>query len=109
MHIYRYDSEYDDLRLASASAGGPLLSDVESDFPVEMTLDAVAPDILDTRFAPETSLNENQQTKEPDDADQEVEEEAPISILIEEEPKVENTEEINNQTDEMIFETEPGQ
>ena len=28
-----YDSEYDDLRLASASAGGPIMSDFESDLP----------------------------------------------------------------------------
>merc|ERR1711988_819191 len=34
-----YDSEYDDLRLASASAGGPILSDFESDLPPELDID----------------------------------------------------------------------
>lgn len=38
---FRYDSEYDDLRLASASGGGPILSDGESDLPPELD------DILD--------------------------------------------------------------
>lgn len=39
--LFRYDSEYDDLRLASASGGGPILSDGESDLPPELD------DILD--------------------------------------------------------------
>ena len=34
-----YDSEYDDLRLASASAGGPIMSDFESDLPPELDID----------------------------------------------------------------------
>jgi len=46
-----YDSEYDDLRLASASAGGPILSDFESDLPPEDDLNNVL-DNLDNTEVP---------------------------------------------------------
>lgn len=61
-----YDSEYDDLRLASASAGGgPALSDGESDFPLEMETDVNA--ILDNvqvEEVPESAYEEDEEEKE---------------------------------------------
>ena len=80
--FFRYDSEYDDLRLASASAGGPLMSDVESDLPPELDIDLN--NILDNVMIESTGLID-----EPL-ADQEAagaamgdftEDEAPISTL----------------------------
>jgi hypothetical protein len=51
-----YDSEYDDLRLASASAGGPILSDFESDLPPEDDLNNVL-DNLDNTEVPLELVN----------------------------------------------------
>ena len=39
MQTWMDDSEYDDLRLVSATAGGPLMSDVGSDLPPELDID----------------------------------------------------------------------
>ena len=69
---YRYDSEYDDLRLASASAGGPIMSDVESDLPPELDIDLN--NILDNAVA--------EQNDDQDQIDDE-QEDKPISTLVE--------------------------
>ena len=68
--FFRYDSEYDDLRLASASAGGPIMSDVESDLPPELDIDLN--NILDNAVA-----------EQNDDQDQIEQEDKPISTLVE--------------------------
>ena len=80
--FFRYDSEYDDLRLASASAGGPLMSDVESDLPPELDIDLN--NILDNVMIESTGLiDEPLADQEAAGAAMEdfTEDEAPISTL----------------------------
>lgn len=117
--IFRYDSEYDDLRLASASAGGPIMSDGESDLPPDLeidlnnildNMDKIGQPLVQIQLPTEDEVIEAVEVSEQHQ-EEEVEEEEVVSKLEDEDEKsskVETTETevVRQESDEQKHDNE---